>query len=156
MLTTIMDIMLLFCRWCRPCYHFVILTIKRKWSNHILGHVVCVFVQFSARIWPWPPVQPDHICPSKIIIHMGLNGVSEKTGKARANPVLSDLPGDESLSLCVVIYLKRINNSRGFDVIKCGSWNVARSDLRTAGVNICALSLVSHYRQRFNTCSTKW
>lgn len=27
-------ILLLFCRWCR-CYHFVILTIKRKWSNRV-------------------------------------------------------------------------------------------------------------------------
>jgi len=43
MLTMIMDIMLLFCRWCRSCYHFVILTIKRKWSNHIsVGHVTYI------------------------------------------------------------------------------------------------------------------
>lgn len=76
-----------------------------------------------AQIWPWPPLPPNHICPSKIIIHISLNGVTEKAGETRTNTrkwmksvnrtVLSDLP-EESLclgcSLCVVIYLEHINN----------------------------------------------
>lgn len=85
MLTMIMDIMLLFCRWCRTCYHFVILTIKRKWSNHICGSrgLYCQDQCVCAKIWPWPPLPPNHICPSKIIIHISLNGVTENAGKTR-------------------------------------------------------------------------
>lgn len=89
MLTMIMDIMLLFCRWCRTCYHFVILTIKRKWSNHIsAGHVTCI-VKISVCVRKDPTLTSSsaqsYLSIWKIIIHISLNGVTVKAGKTRSN-----------------------------------------------------------------------